>query len=631
MKLLRHLSTALATALLFAGAARAAPAPTPSPTPTAHRQMTLSADRISFYYDRFLLEADGNVRITTGDGLAVTGSTLTMDLKNNRFMVAGKVHLDSANGTQDGAALADFMDFNRVYFVPITSEPDRWTFENGDYTHPIKGREMPGDTFQFPDLSKNIPYLLARKAVIGEKEYVRFSGVNLMIGRMVGEPLPTYYISYSSDPHLAENSLAGANYDATWQVAGNRNFITAIHFRFDQTNKLYASIEQHFASKNAYAVFSINPLSRPSKFYNLVTDYQAGSNTEMHSFTEFHTLQNGFTTPAQEQHVTSIRLTHAFPQFSASLTYQTVNYCLLGTRDKAIVPDLGIPVTQACGSGPSLVGEPLSISHPQTWSLDVSSFEFPEKRSPFKLRVRAGINYIHDNCTNNDSVTDVCLSGLQVLNGAVYTTIGGKYLGATLYMPSLKIGDKEDPRRTYFFNALLDGQQSWFSVPHNVVLINGIASISRQFDRSLATYLSYEVRQTTDHYNKASDADVLYPPNQVYQDPNFSSFQAFRGSGTQRTLTFGLNYTPNPDFAFTLIARKHRDFPIPEPGLFALPPVNVLGAYTSQDFIGQPPYDLTGDLRMRVLRHYYLDISRTYYFNFGALKWSPSFVIQVSQ
>jgi hypothetical protein len=597
--------------------------------------MHLSADRIAFYYDRFLVEADGNVRITTGDGLTVTGSTMTMDLKNNRFMVAGNVHLDSPNGTQDGAALADFMDFNRVYFVPITSEPDRWTFANGDYTHPLKGREMPGDTFAFPDVSKNIPYLYARSVVIGEKEFVRFGNVRMMIGRVEAEPLPTYYITFSNDPHLSENSLAGANYDATWQFAGDRNSISAIHLRYDQTNKAYASFEQHFASPKAYLVLSLNPLTKASKFYNIVGDYQAGSNTEIHSFTEFHTLQDGFTTPQQEQHVTSVRLTQGFSGFSTSLTYQTVNYCLLGTQDKALVPSLGIPVTQACGTGASLVGEPISISHPQTWSFDISSFDFPRHTTfPIKLRVRAGFSYIHDNCDNYDPTLKKCVLALQVLGGTAYTDIYGKYVGATISSPSIKIGNKDDPRKTYFFNASFDDQREWYSVPHNVVTAGGVASLSRVFNPtfpSVAAYLAYEVRQTSDYYNRASDQNQLYPPNQQYVDPNYSSFSAFAGSSTMRTLSLGVNFAPSPDFAFNVLARRHRDFPLPVPGLFGPPQINVLGAYESTNYLGQPPYDLTGEVRVRVFGHYYVDVSRTYYFNFGHQAWSPSFVIQVSQ
>ncbi|HEY8321343.1 MAG TPA: hypothetical protein VIG46_06080 [Candidatus Baltobacteraceae bacterium] len=633
MTLLRHLSTAFAIALLLAASAAAASAaPAAAASPVPHRTLHLSADRIAFYYDRFLVEADGHVRITTGDGLTVTGATMTMDLKNNRFMVAGGVHLDSPNGVQDGAALADFMDFNRVYFVPITSEPDRWTFVDGDYTHPLLGREMPGDTFAFPDLSKNVPYLVAGNAVIGERDFIRFGSVVMMEGKIQTIPLPTYYVTFSSDPHLSENSLAGANYDATWQFAGNRNSISAVHLRYDQTNKAYAAFEQHFASKKAYLVLSLNPLTRASKFYNVVGDYQPDERTELHTFTQFHTYQNGFSLPQQEQHVTSVRLIHGFNGFSASLTYQTVNYCLLGTQDK-YDPSGTLRVVQACGTGASLVGEPLSISHPQTWSLDFSSLEFPKHAAafPVKVRVNAGISYIHDGCGFVDPRVDKCTAALQVLGDTAYTTIGSKYVGATLFAPSIKIGNRENTYKMYYFNAALDAQTTWYTVPHRVVQINGKASLSRDFSRSVSSYLSYEVHQTGDFYNKASDEQQLYPVNPVYQDPNFSSFQAFRGSSTQRTLALGINFTPNPDFVFNVLARKHTDFPIAVPGLFSLPPVNVLGAFTSNSFLGEPPYDVTGDLRMRVLRHYYLDISRTYYFNFGTLKWSPSFVIQVSQ
>lgn len=626
MRTMRLLSTALA---LTAALATAAPA-LAVPANPQQRTMRLSADSIAFYYDRFLVEADGDVRVTSGDGLTITGSTLTWDLKNNRFMIAGGVKVVSPSGEQEGAALADFLDFDRVYFVPITSEPDRWTFENGDYAHPIKGREMPGDTFAFPDLSHDIPYLYAKSAVVGEHDYVRFQSVTTTIGRMRSMPLPTYYVDYSSDPKLAQNSLSGANFDGTWQFAGDRNFISAIHLRYDQDNKAFLAFEQHLASKKAYAVFSVNPFTRASKFFNLVTDYRFGDTTELHTFSELHTVQNGFTQPEQAQHVTSARLTQAFRQFSASLTWQTVNYCLLGTGDQRDANGV-VTVYQACGRGGSLVGEPLSVSHPQQWNLDLSSFDVPRRYSPVKVRFRAGLGYIHDGCTNFDPTLGHCVNSLQVLNGAVYTTIGTKYVGATAFMPSFKIGVRNNPTKTYYLNASLDAQRLWYTVPHHVDEIDGLASISRVFDDKLSSYLSYEVRQTSDRYNTAADRAVTYPTNIVYQDPNYASFAAFVGSSTMRTLSFGTNYSPTPDLHFSILARQHRDFPIPVPGLFQPPPLNVLGQYVSPYFLGEPPYDLTGEARFRILKHYYLDISRTYYFNYGTLKWSPSFVIQVSQ
>jgi hypothetical protein len=609
MNLLRHFSTRLA---LIAATLVALAAPVHASTAATIR---LTADRIAFYYDRFLVEADGNVRISTDDGLTITGQTLTMDLKANRFMVAGGVQLSAPSGSQNGAAAADFLDFNRVYFIPITSEPDRWTFLEGDYAHPAKGREMPGDTFAFPDVSQNLPYLYAKSAVIGTRNFVRFQSVTLMVGRIKAAPAPSYYINFSADQHLAENSLSGATYDATWQIAGNANSISAIHFRYDPTNKTYASFEQHIASKNAYAVFSLNPGTQPSKLYNLVTDYEPTPRFEIHSFTQFHTLQNGFTTPAQAQHVTNIQVTAALKNASLQLAYQTVNYCLLAIHG----------IDDFCGSGPSVVGLPLSHSHPQTWTLGLSSFDFPKgATAPIKLRYRAGIGFIHD------------AEPLQTLGGAPYQTIWNHYVGLTAYASSLKFGNREDSRKTYFLNLSLDGQRQWYSVPHHIDTIDGIGSLSRVFNRSFAAYTSYEVRQIADYYNEGQLNAYPSPVCGINDTSPFCnsggrSYSAFHGLATLRTLSVGMAYTPNPDFAFTLLARKHKDFPVPVPGLFPTPPLNVLGEYISPYFLGQAPYDVTGDVRVRVLHHYYLDVQRTYYFNFGTLRWSPIFVIQVTQ
>jgi len=176
---LRHFSLLIAAlgSFLCLGAAHAPPPVT----------IRLHADTIEFYYDRYLIEAYGNVHVTTSDGTEISGDTLSMDLKLNRFLIASNVHLKSAGGNIDGAAIADFLDFNRVYFIPVIAKPDRWTYEDGDYTHPLRGREMPGDVFYFPDLSNNTRTLTARAAVVGAKSYVRFENV---VSYLLGAPLP---------------------------------------------------------------------------------------------------------------------------------------------------------------------------------------------------------------------------------------------------------------------------------------------------------------------------------------------------------------------------------------------------------------------------------------------------------
>ena len=128
---------------------KATPAPTATPAPPS-TVLRLRADHIEFYYDRYLIEADGHVQVQTSNGMTISGDTFSMDLRLNRFLVASHLHLRSRGGNLDGAAIADLLDFNRIYFVPVISKPDRWTYENSDFTHPLKGRQMPGDVFYFP-------------------------------------------------------------------------------------------------------------------------------------------------------------------------------------------------------------------------------------------------------------------------------------------------------------------------------------------------------------------------------------------------------------------------------------------------------------------------------------------------
>jgi len=71
-------------------------------------------------------------------------------------------------------------------------------------------------------------------------------------------------------------------------------------------------------------------------------------------------------------------------------------------------------------------------------------------------------------------------------------------------------------------------------------------------------------------------------------------------TATYRAYTLGLNYIPDPDLLFIVTAQQRRDFPIAVPGLFPLPPLNVLGQYTYTPFLGMPPYNITGEVRARV-------------------------------
>ncbi len=255
--------------------------------------LQLSADRVAFYYDRFIVTGDGNVSLRMDDGSTITGRAFYMDLRSNRFMVAGGAHLHNNRYDLDGAAFSDFIDFNRMYFVPVTDSPDRWTFVNGDYGHAKKGREMPGDTFYLPDLSNDHVFLYAKPATIHPRHNVQFSPASISVG-LAYLPTPGYFLNFSPDPNLAVNSLSGASFDGPYNFAGSKHSLSTLHLRYDQLNKGFVAFEQHFATAKSYAVFSVNPLNRQNKQFNLGLFYRITPKLQIQTFSELFTNQSGF-------------------------------------------------------------------------------------------------------------------------------------------------------------------------------------------------------------------------------------------------------------------------------------------------------------------------------------------------
>jgi hypothetical protein len=554
----------------------------------AATHLWLTADRIQFYYDRFLVEADGHVRIQSSDGTTVTGDTFSMDLKLNRFLVASNVHLTSPGGDLSGAAISDFLDFRRVYFVPVLGDPDRWTYVDGDYTKPLKGREMPGDVFEFPQNLAH-PSLDAESAMISERKFVRFNNVKTYLFG-VGSPLPSFYVNFSTNKDLAQNSLSAASFDATWNSTGSDNAITSWHLRSDPVNHQYVSFEQHFAGENEYAVFSVNPLTKPQKFWNLILDDRIGQRFELHTFSQLYTDQSWLTQPSAAALTNYVTATQAFQHSYLQALATFTNYNLIGPASPAIP------------------------NHPAALQLYASTFNNRIGHSPFFEQLRYGFGYNHD------------AYGLQNYGGVNYTTIWNHSLGFDFYLSSLKLGDHENAYKTYYVNASYSRNRQWNSLPHYIDSASTTASLSRQFNRAFGAYASYNIANTGDYYRHGGY--VPYTP--IVDGQKVYSFNAFRGFSTLRTASLQLTYSSNPNFLATVLARQHQDFPLPYPGLFPPPPLNVIGQYTTTNYLGQPPYDITGEVRARLMPHLLVDVQRTYFFNFGQLRWSPQFVVQVT-
>lgn len=580
----------------------------------------LHANSVTFYYDRFLLEADGDVRVTTSDGITMSGDAFSMDLKLNRFVLAGHVHVQDAAGAQEGAAVADFLDYKRIYFLPIlrqaqedNREPDRWTFLNGDFAHPAKGRVMPGDTFFFPDLGKEKPFLKTDSAVVGAGSFVRFSGNRLDLANGLGAyaPTPSFYVNFSDDQHLGDNSLAGANYDATWNFAGSANAISALHFRYDTLFKTYMSFEQHLSGKKAYAVFSINPMTRPSKFWDLVLSDQPSPTFQVRTFTQLHTFQHWLTQPDQSGQFTILNATKGLPHSFLQLNVQDTNFSLL----PPLPPGQGYH-----GQGPV-------IDHPYQMLLTGQTFDHRIGHLPIYEHIGYSIGYGHDS------------NGMQSLQRTEYTTIWNHSFDFLAYVPSFKIGNSYVQTKNYYINASFEKSRQWFSVPHHIDTTTTRVSLSKIFDQRFTAFLSYEVQNVGDYYGALQPLEYpSFVPCVGGRGPSctggvsYPGYAAFRGIATFRDLALDVTYANAGNFTASILARKHDDFPQPIPNFFKPPLLDNLGhEIYGENYLGEPPYDVTADVQFRVNDHMSIDVSRAYYFHWGSRGWSPEFVVQVTQ
>jgi hypothetical protein len=183
-----------------------------------------------------------------------------------------------------------------------------------------------------------------------------------------------------------------------------------------------------------------------------------------------------------------------------------------------------------------------------------------------------------------------------------------------------------------YLDASFQKNLTWNSTPHFIDDTTTNVSISRSFGYKFLGYAGYSVRNLGDYY--ANGLQAQYYPGfvPVVDGVPYPGYAAFHGVATFRTASLNLTYNNGGNFSASLTARKHNDFPRPIPNFFAQPPLDVLGREIGgQNYLGEPPYDVTADVRARINDHMTIDLSRAYYFNFGNRGWSPQFVIQIGQ
>jgi hypothetical protein len=540
------------------------------PTSAPFARINLNADTINFYFNRYIIEAIGGVRVAMDDGAVVSGDFFSIDLRTNHFIVAGHVHISAKGAQYDGAAFSEYIDTGRGYFLPILSEPDHWTFIAGNYALPYLGREIPGFVFQFPDTSRDVPFLSAKSAVIWPRDAMLFNDTKVHVLGF-NAPGGRIYLNFSSNLNFHQNSLVGAIGDVGYPFWGTRWSYSTLHLRYDYGIGPYLGFEQHFAWDNAYIVASYSPFDRANKQINLMASDRTSPNFELDTFQQLNLVQYGWTTPQSAAYFGSYSSTVAFRESFAKLTYNIWNYGLSVAPGTTFDPD-----------------------HPTNTTLVWNGFDHRIFQLPLKYRLRSGVSNADDTY------------GVGTFNGTPYTNLWSTFYGGTLYTDSIKL-TKND-----YLTASYDRQRTFFSLPHFVDTATTTASISRLFGTKAAFSVTYQNINSGDYAGAQQLA--LYPPGNI-PDPVTGAivygYNAFSGFATSRTMSYLLAYTPKPNLSLSLNYQHYTDFPRP------------IGLVE-----GRPPNYFDIDAKMRLTPQLSLELGRAYYFNWYGAKWAPQMVIQ---
>ncbi len=561
--------------------------------------LDLHADRVAYYSNRYIVTGDGHVRVRLSDGTLITAQLFSMDLKLNRFLLAGNVHIDGANVHEVGAGFAGYPDLDRSYFLPATGNVDKWTYFGLDFGHPSKGRAQPGDAYFIPDLSTEKPYIVAAGALILPKTNVKFSASRLyVLGVLV--PTGSWVETFSANPNYAQNAFSGASFDIGVPYQGSEHAISALHLRYTGVNKFFLSFDQHFVWGRDWAVFSVNPLTNEERQFNLIAYKRVSPKMEARVFAQLSTAQHGIYRPEVASSYLNLSYVYAAPHSAVSLIADQYNTSLLQ-----------YPVHSG-------LDDERAYDHPADAQIAWTGRDSPVGKLPLNLRLRSGFGIAHDGY-HCGPYTSYCLGDPRnatgenigfVLNyfGAGRTpvpTIWQHFAGATLYTSTIALTRSLAPLN---LNIVLDKQRQWFSLPHYIDSSTTTLSLSKLYTRKLALLGAYSVTQLADVYGKRQrefypEFEPISPDGVLYP-----GYAAFRGISTTRSLTGSAVVTPNQYFNYAFTVRRGYDFPAPIPGVF-----------------GNPPWQVTNELRFRIARQILMDVSRTDYFRFGG--YQPSFSV----
>lgn len=548
-------------------------------------RMDLRAEQLRYFADQKMIEARGAVQLNLSNNIQLSGDACVINIALQRFVVAGHVTAATPAGQYRGAAFAGFLQFRRSYFIPLENEPDRWTFLNDDYRHPERGRVMPGDAFFLPDFSGIRPFITAHSAQIDVNNYIQFDAVRFVFfgGGIATPALPGYTRNFSDNQNFAVNSLAGATFDIPYGLAGSSNSLDTAHIRYDQQRKTYAAFEHHAVfGDRGYAVFSVNPLTRPAKQWN-VLGYAGTSDAALNLRAQMFTYQYGLTQPLSSSAFIDAQFTRAL-RGSALRFEATQSYDSLLAR-----PQVGYY------GDPS---HPFTPNHPLVWGASWFGYDKSIAHSGLLLRLTSGLAFIHD--------------GEGVIQPR-QSDVRSAYLRTLIYTPVYRA-----PFGTGV-NASYEAQRTWLTFPNRITEQTLAISDSKRVTNRLSLTATYLVRSSfTDDVNalyaSPSETTGLTPqplsPNGL---PLIGGVIALSPAVRDKTVIVRAAWAPSPNFQCSVAGQDNAYSPGQMP----------FGA-------GPPRYQVFADVRTRISKTFFLDVARAYSFNWGDQRWSPAFALQVS-
>jgi hypothetical protein len=564
----------LAVAVVLASSARPVPARAGSVG-----TFVLTAKKIDFYTNLFIMRADGDVRIDLGTGTVLHGTSFAMDVRNSRFVLTGSVRIEGFGPAGAPVAIAEDLVADRAYLLTVDpSGPHFLTYASSAFRGAQTATPPPESAFAVTNVTGVPASFHARGVVVGAGSFMRFSGCRAQVvgGTSLYVPLPACYINFGSDPNLAQNSLAGANVGAGYRFTGSANATSAVIVNYDAANKVYGALQENVSSQNAWAVASVYPLGQKDLVYSAIAAAQIPDRAGLRVSGQYHTQTTTATDPYGSYSYADALITAALPGAYAQL------------------------FTSFGNQGVSDAGAAAGIVAPQqsNTQLAVSSSDIRLGTSPLIANIRGGYGQVHNP------------SGLQTFGGVAYSTVWSDYAGVALRAPHLALGHSQNPQAAFYIDISAGYERQWNSLPHVIDQTTTSISLSRSFGR-FSSYAAYSIQNVGDNYGSAQR--LAYPAITT-SDPGYDAFDGF---ATFRTLALEIAYTPKPDLAITLTGLHHVDFPKPDPSVFATPATPSLGENPQPYILGQPPYDITGTARFRINPQLSFDVQETYYFNFG--------------